>query len=100
IWPSFAGTNQLLAALALLTSTLWVYAILKVRGASAYLMLIPALFLWLTVTGALLIWLIYVVPYLPVLYIATAGVIVAISVALDIALIVLFIRGLMTARKV
>jgi len=100
IWPSFAGTNQLLAALALLTTTLWVYAILKVRGASAYLLLIPALFLWLTVTGALLIWLIYVVPYLPVLYIATAGVIVAISVALDIALIVLFIRGLMTARKV
>ncbi|MFN3268021.1 MAG: carbon starvation protein A, partial [Zestosphaera sp.] len=32
IWPAFAGTNQLLAALALLTAALWAYAIQKVRG--------------------------------------------------------------------
>lgn len=31
IWPAFAGTNQLLAALALLTAALWAYAIQKVR---------------------------------------------------------------------
>jgi len=58
VWPAFAGTNQLLAALALLTTTLWVYAILKVRGGLSLLMLIPALFLWVTVTAALIVWLI------------------------------------------
>ncbi len=100
VWPAFAGTNQLLAALALLTTTLWVYAILKVRGAVSALMLVPALFLWVTVTAALVLWLIYVVPYLPALYIAGAGTIVAISVVLDFLLIGLFVRGLMQARRV
>lgn len=99
VWPAFAGTNQLLAALALLTSALWVYAIVKVRGAVNYLIMIPALFLWVTVTGALLIWLIYVVPYLPALYIATAGVVVSISLVLDILLLWLFIKGLRLARS-
>ena len=99
VWPAFAGTNQLLAALALLTTTLWVYAILRVRGAVSALMVVPALFLWVTVTAALMLWLIYVVPYLPVLYIAGAGTIVAISVVLDFLLIGLFVRGLMQARR-
>jgi carbon starvation protein len=99
VWPAFSGTNQLLAALALLTTTLWVYAILKVRGGPAMLMLVPALFLWVTVTAALIIWLVLIVPYLPALYISTAGVIVAISVALDFTLIALFVRGLLLARK-
>jgi len=98
VWPAFAGTNQLLAALALLTSALWVYAILKVRGAVSYLIMVPALFLWVTVTGALLIWLIYVVPYLPALYIATAGVAVFISLVLDVLLLGLFVRGLRLAK--
>lgn len=99
VWPAFAGTNQLLAALALLTSALWTYAILKVRGGVAALTLVPALFLWITVTGALIVWLVLIVPYLPLLYIVGTGTIVAISVALDIALIVLFVRGLILARK-
>ncbi|MGC8983465.1 MAG: carbon starvation CstA family protein [Desulfurococcaceae archaeon] len=99
VWPTFAGTNQLLAALALLTSALWVYAVLKVRGATSYLITVPALFLWLTVTVALLIWLVFIAPYLPALYIATTGVIVAINVVLDIVLILLFVRGLQLARK-
>ncbi|MGC8982901.1 MAG: carbon starvation CstA family protein [Desulfurococcaceae archaeon] len=99
VWPAFSGTNQLLAALALLTSALWVYAVLKVRGAPSYLIMVPALFLWLTVTAALVIWLVLVVPYLPALYIATAGVVVAVSVVLDIVLILLFVRGLKLAKK-
>ncbi|MCC6046985.1 MAG: carbon starvation protein A [Desulfurococcaceae archaeon] len=99
VWPAFSGTNQLLAALALLTTTLWVYAILRVRGAVSALMLVPALFLWVTVTVALILWLIYVVPYLPLLYIVGAGTIVAISVVLDFLLIALFTRGLLQARR-
>ncbi|MEM2496876.1 MAG: carbon starvation protein A [Candidatus Nezhaarchaeales archaeon] len=99
LWPAFSGTNQLLAALALLTSTLWVYAILKVRGGPSALMLIPALFLWITVTAALLVWLVLIVPYLPPLYIAGAGTITAVSVALDLLLLALFIRGILLARR-
>lgn len=99
VWPAFAGTNQLLAALALLTTTLWVYVILKVRGGLSLLMLIPALFLWVTVTAALIVWLIFIVPYLPAIYIVGTGTIVAISVGLDFLLIILFIRGLRMASK-
>ncbi|MEM3948389.1 MAG: carbon starvation protein A, partial [Zestosphaera sp.] len=83
IWPAFAGTNQLLAALALLTATLWAYAIQKVRGGTSLLLMIPALFLWVTVTVGLIWWLYAVVPGLPPLYQAGAGTIVAVSVVLD-----------------
>lgn len=98
IWPAFAGTNQLLAALALLTSTLWVYAVLRVRGVVSLLALIPAAFLWITVTLALALWLIRVTPNLPFLYQLGAGSLVAVSLALDVLLIYLFVRGLLAAR--
>ncbi|MEM2077891.1 MAG: carbon starvation protein A [Thermosphaera sp.] len=99
IWPAFAGTNQLLAAIALLTEALWVYAVLKVRGRVSYLIMIPAAFLWFTVTAALFVWLIYIVPYLPTLYIGTTGLIVAVSLGLDILLITLFVRALRQAPR-
>ncbi|MEO3993538.1 MAG: carbon starvation protein A [Desulfurococcaceae archaeon TW002] len=98
VWPAFAGTNQLLAALALLTAALWAYAIQKVRGGISLLIMIPALFLWLTVTAGLIWWLYAIVPGLPPLYQAGAGTIVAISLVLDILLIILFVRGLIRAR--
>ncbi|MGC8975252.1 MAG: carbon starvation CstA family protein, partial [Thermoprotei archaeon] len=99
VWPAFAGTNQLLAALALLTAALWTYAIQKVRGGISLLIMIPALFLWVTVTVALIWWLYAVVPSLPPLYLIGAGTIVAISVVLDFLLIGLFIAGLRRARS-
>jgi len=99
VWPAFAGTNQLLAAIALLTEALWVYAILKVRGRVNLLIMVPALFLWVTVTLALAIWLIFIVPTLPLLYIATTGLFTAISFALNIALIVLFVASLRRAAR-
>lgn len=95
VWPAFAGTNQLLAAIALLSVALWAWHEQKVRGGIAWLILIPAGFLWLTVTLALALWLYYVVPSLPPLYVTALGGIVAISLALDILLMVFFIRGLM-----
>lgn len=98
VWPAFAGTNQLLAALALLTSALWVYAVLKVRGGISWLIMIPALFLWITVTAALIWWMIVVLPGLPILYQVGAGSITAISVVLDFLLIGLFITGLRRAK--
>ncbi|MEM3379558.1 MAG: carbon starvation CstA 5TM domain-containing protein [Fervidicoccaceae archaeon] len=99
IWPAFSGTNQLLAAIALLTTSLWAYAILKVRGKTSLLLIIPALFLWVTVTTALIWWLLAVLPGLPALYQAGAGTIVIISVILDILLIALFINGLRRAKS-
>jgi len=100
IWPSFAGTNQLLAALALLTESLWVYAVLKVRGGTSLLMMVPSLFLWATVTGGLILWIRFVLPALTVapLYLYSLGTIIAISLGLDIALVALFAYGLIRAR--
>ena len=94
IWPAFAGTNQLLAALALLTSALWVYAILRVRGGTSALIIIPALFLWFTVTVALIWWTIEILPLYERIQQIGAGTIVIISIILDFLLIALFLRGL------
>jgi carbon starvation protein len=63
------------------------------------LIMIPALFLWITVTAGLIWWLYAVVPGLPPLYQVGAGTIVAISVVLDFLLIGLFITGLRRARS-
>ncbi|MEN2998974.1 MAG: carbon starvation CstA 5TM domain-containing protein, partial [Acidilobaceae archaeon] len=100
IWPAFAGTNQLLAALALLTATLWVYAVLKVRGPVSMLMLAPAAFLWLTVTLALALWVVFIIPNIPLLYQIGAGSLVVLSLGLDLLLIYLFVRGLLRARSI
>ncbi len=62
IWPAFGGANQMLASIALLTATLWVYKELKVERKYTYFVLIPALFLWITVTIALLWYLIVAIP--------------------------------------
>lgn len=98
VWPAFAGTNQLLAALALLTSALWVYVALRVRGLTGLVILIPALFLWVTVMLALAIWLFLITPGIPFLYQITAGVLVLISFLLSLLLIILFTRGLLRGR--
>ncbi|AEH24201.1 carbon starvation CstA family protein [Pyrococcus yayanosii] len=60
LWPAFAAMNQLLASIALMTSALWVAKVQK-AGKWSYAVLIPALFLWVTVTAAI-IWYIFEVP--------------------------------------
>ncbi len=99
IWPAFAGTNQLLAALALLTSALWVYLVLRARGPVNALIQIPALFLWVTVTVALAWWLVFVAPSLPPVQAYGAGSLVAVSLAIDILLIVLYARAILAGPK-
>ncbi|MEB3825224.1 MAG: carbon starvation protein A [Desulfurococcales archaeon] len=95
IWPAFAGTNQLLAALALLTVALWAYKVQQVRGATNWLIQIPAWFLWITVTIALGWWLVVVMPHIssPIQKYG-AGAIVVVNLILDILLIILYIIGL------
>lgn len=98
-WPAFAGTNQLMAALALLTISLWVYGVQRVRGAVSALIMAPSIFLWTTVTAALMIWLTLILPYLPAVYIIGCGLMVGSAVALDFALLGWFIQGFRTARR-
>ncbi len=61
LWPAFSGMNQMLASIALMTAALWVTKIQR-AGKWSWAVLIPALFLWITVTLALLWFLVVVVP--------------------------------------
>jgi len=60
LWPAFAGMNQLLASIAMMTATIWVAKIQK-AGNWTYAVGIPAAFLWITVTAGL-IWYLIAVP--------------------------------------
>ncbi len=100
LWPAFAGVNQLLAALALLTAALWVYMVLKTRGSTNWLIQVPAWFLWITVTAGLIWWTSDVMPKLKVsVQKVGAGSIVIVSLILDFLLIYYFVRGLIKASK-
>ena len=60
IWPAFSAMNQMLASIALMTAALWAIKVQK-AGKWSYAVLIPALFLWITVTAAI-IWYLIKVP--------------------------------------
>jgi carbon starvation protein len=62
LWPAFSGMNQMLASIALMTAALWVAKIQRPAGGWKWAVLIPALFLWITVTLALAWFLVVVVP--------------------------------------
>jgi carbon starvation protein len=64
LWPGFAGSNQLLASIALLTATLWVKNVQMAKRSFQLLVLIPALALWITVFSGLVWYVIVVVPSL------------------------------------
>ncbi len=59
IWPAFGGANQMLASVALMTAAAWAIRVQKAKGINV---LLPALFLWLTVSLAILWYLFTVVP--------------------------------------
>ena len=103
VWPAFAGANQMLAAIALLTSSLWVYMILRIRGALSALIMVPAVFLWVTVTSALIWWLWAVFPvYLEKspLQAYGAGSMIFFTLVLSLLLMALFAVALLRARAV
>ncbi len=98
IWPAFAGTNQMLAAIALMTSALWVYLILGARGLYGALIIVPAVALWVTVTAGLAWWLIKIAPVLPAIQKYGAGSMTLFSLILSILLMVLFVISLLRGR--
>ncbi len=85
LWPAFAGMNQMLASIAMMTAALWVAKIQR-AGNWTYAVLIPALFLWITVTAALLWYLVVVVPHM-----THVGTMIAVGLITVIGLILNFV---------
>lgn len=85
IWPAFGAANQLLAAMALLVISLWLLA----RGRQAWFTAVPAVFMTVTTTGAL-VWLLFH-NYLPggdVALIATDIVLIVLGAAMAVLTVV------------
>ncbi len=98
IWPAFAGMNQLLASLALMTIAVWTIKVQKAPGLAKALVVAPAIFLWITVTIAL-IW--YEAVVIPAMIkagnVVTASVVAgvtAIGLVLNFLIFGLWIRSL------
>ena len=80
--------NQLLASLALITTATWIYGVLRAPRGPTLLAFVPAFFLWITVTGALIWWLgWFAPPRMPAPSIIGAAIIIAISLALNFLLV-------------
>jgi len=60
LWPAFSGANQLLASIVMLTVAVWVKK--KLDPKYTMMVLVPAIFLWVTVTAALIWYEIVIIP--------------------------------------
>jgi carbon starvation protein len=60
LWPAFAGANQLIASIVMVTVALWVKK--KLNEKYTNLVLIPAILLWITVTAGIIWYTVVVVP--------------------------------------
>lgn len=83
IWPAFSGMNQMLASIAMMTASLWVAKIQRPEGAWKWAVLIPAIFLWITVTTALAWFLVVIKPGLWVSLITVVGLILNVLLVFD-----------------
>lgn len=61
VWPAFAGANQMVAAVALLTAAMWVVRVQKVRGGYEWATVLAGIALWITVFAGVL-WYLWAVP--------------------------------------
>ncbi len=93
IWPAFGGANQMLASIALITCAVWVTKTLG--NAGALNVLIPALFLWVTVTVALIWYMFVAIPAFmesnPIQAVIL-GIIMTLMILLNLLLIMDFFR--------
>ncbi|MBE3574761.1 MAG: carbon starvation protein A [Firmicutes bacterium] len=87
LWPAFAGANQMVAAIALLTAALWAIKVQKAAAGYRWATVIPGMFLWITVFAGLL-WYLWVVPATWVIRVVTAAMAV-----LAVVLLVYFLDG-------
>ncbi len=96
LWPGFSGANQLLASIAMITAAVWVRNVQKAKKAWQYAVLIPAVFLWITVTVAL-IWYLFVA--VPAIKAATTRYPVAVFVVIMIILNFVLVGDFLGAFK-
>ena len=89
LWAGFAGTNQLLASIAMLTAAAWVKNVQK-AGRWALAVVIPAIFLWITVFVALVWYLFKVVPTLAAATKVPMYIFTIVMLFLDIVLVAQF----------
>ncbi|MBE3598664.1 MAG: carbon starvation protein A [Limnochordaceae bacterium] len=66
VWPAFAGANQMVAAVALLTSAMWAVKVQRASGGYRWATVAAGVFLWITVFAGV-IWYIWAVPASPVI---------------------------------
>jgi len=83
IWPAFSGMNQMLASIALMTASLWVAKVQSPYSKWKWAVVIPALFLWITVTAALIWFLVVVKPGFWVSLITIVGLLLNLMLVLD-----------------
>ncbi|MCI4463647.1 MAG: carbon starvation protein A [Caldisericum sp.] len=93
LWAGFAGTNQMLASIALLTGASWAKRVQKASGGTLALVLVPAIFLWITVFVALIWYLIEVVPTQAAAIKPILGAFVVVEIILAVYLLVGFFRS-------
>jgi len=99
LWAGFAGANQLLASIAMLTAATWVKNVQKASKGMLAAVLIPAFFLWITVFSALIWFLVKVVPATtPVLQVILGGFVV-IMLVLDVFLVINFFKNYNQGKK-
>ena len=99
LWPAFAGSNQLIASIVMLTAALWVKK--KLNEKYTNLVLIPAVLLWITVTAGL-IW--YEVVIIPTHFVdpsnvrmmitgIAVGLITLIMLVLNVVIVIQFVKN-------
>jgi len=96
IWPAFGGANQMLASVAMLTVAVWV--IKELRSPFGIAVVVPALLLWITVTGALAWYLVVAIPVFvgsSAVQAVALGIVVVVMLLLNLLLLYDFARRMM-----
>lgn len=87
LWAGFAGANQLLASIALLTASVWVKNVQKAGRMWTMAVVIPAVFLWITAFIALIWYWIVLIPTLNVAFRIPMYIFISVMIILDVYLV-------------
>ena len=93
LWAGFAGANQLLASIAMLTAATWVKKVQKVGKGMLAAVLIPTFVLWVTVFTALVWFLFVIVPVTAAALQVVLGGFIILMLVLDIWLMFNFFKS-------
>lgn len=99
LWAGFAGANQLLASIAMLTAATWVKNVQKVGKGMLAAVLIPTFILWVTVFVALIWFLFVIVPVTAAALQVVLGAFVVLMLVLDLWLVFNFFKSWNQGQK-